>query len=1146
MSAITSLAATHPHTNATVSASAGSGKTWLLVTRIIRLLLAGAEPGNILALTFTRKAAAEMQMRLHERLYAMTIADEVTLTRLLTAIDAPLDNNTQQIATTLYESVVHALHPVRLQTFHAFCQDILSRFPLEADIPPGFELLDDSSLLLQQAWEAMFAEATENTSGTLAQDLDYLMQMANGPANTRTALTSLLRHRSDWWAYTENQSDPCTYASRLLRQQLALTEASNPTEEFFEQINRDLLDEFAELLRKHATRSNGEHADTIESVTSARTLDTAGLQRIQTVFLTAKQEPRARKPSKAQENSLGAAGQQRLLELHAHICDRLLHALDALQRLRALEINHAWYRAGHRFIEIFQRLKRELRILDFTDLEWNCYRLLNASDNALWVQYKVDQRIDHILIDEFQDTNPTQWQLLTPLLEEIAASPEQRWRSVFLVGDEKQSIYSFRRANPALQSQASQWLREHLAAQEAPLDFSWRSSPAIIEFVNQVFSQPSVKTVITDFTPHGTHLKDLPGEVCLTPLFQQTQEPVLENTQAMELRNSLLQPRPDSLINVRTHEAEHIAKQIQQLVNQPAYIETEGRARAVDYGDIMVLIRNRTHVADYENVFRQHNIPYLGSQRGSLLDNLEIQDLEKLLDSLITPFDNLAIAQVLRSPMFSASDEDLITLASIDGNSHWYERLLALADDYDAEHPLARAAHLLPRWRELADTVPVHDLLDRIYAESNLIERYLAASTETQKAAIEANLERFLELSLELDSGRYPSLSHFLHYLRSMRKHADNPPDEPNANTTHSRVRILTIHASKGLEAPVVFLVDSNNTSSNKNAYTALVDWPAHSNKPTLMQLVTDKTSTDNITKNVQTQKSQAEHREELNLLYVALTRARQYLFISGVESTREAASWYPLVSSAMREICSDDELRYNYTGKQAPISTTNKAADVTAVADVSALRQPMTELPASEILIAPSREVSHLLADCNAADAEDFEWLQQRGIAIHRALDLLSREHALNIQAALQQVSAELALNADNTELQSWINQAAALVSNKQLSTIFRPTGSIKTYNEMPLLYTIGKNTVYGSIDRLIVHDDHVLLIDYKTHQNATPQNLAILAQPYQQQIHRYRDGAQRLWPKHKIKTGLLFTECAEIIWLDDELDQNSAHNAD
>lgn len=1116
-----SLIASQPDINATVSASAGSGKTWLLVTRIVRLLLAGAEPGSILALTFTRKAAAEMQLRLRDRLYEMATVDETKLKQLLAEIETEATAEVLQRARGLYENLLHALYPVRLRTFHSFCQDILSRFPLEADIPPGFELLEDSSLLLQQAWEALFAEATRAPDAELAQAIEVLMIAANGPANTRSALFSMLDHRSDWWAYSEAQSDPVGYAREKLAEDLQFDGAREPISEFFNEKMLQDLREFAILLQKHVTATNKQHVLLIESVSERVEFDVSDFNKICTAFLTATNAPRARKASKSQQKSIGVDGEQRMLELHAHICQQCLATIELQLRQHSYRVNAAWYFAGAHFIAIFQRLKREQRLLDFTDLEWNCYQLLNSSDNALWVQYKIDQRIDHILIDEFQDTNPTQWRLLSPLLEEMAASDSERWRSVFLVGDEKQSIYAFRRANPALQSQASAWLAQHLGAVATPLDFSWRSSPAIIDVVNAVFMADEVRQQIPGFTKHGTHRSDLAGRVTLTPLFDADEDEalVLEG-----LRNPLLQPRPAAVASAYDKEGQWLAQEILQLVDSGSFT----------YGDILILSRSRAHIAAYENALRAQQIPFIGNQRGSFLDNLEIEDMEKLLDTLITPFNNLALAQVLKSPIFAASDDDLITLASMSGKERWYTRLLTLAETLTPEHALHRAATCLQHWRALADTVPVHDLLDRVFSEANIIARYLASVPVDQQQRVSANLHYFLELSLNIDSGRYPSLMHFLHRLRNLRQFEGSALDEP-VNSSPNCVRFLTIHASKGLEAPVVFLVDCNSANNASDANSALVEWPADSLRPTAFQLAMSQANSDSLSREIQARKAIAQERENLNLLYVALTRARQVLYISGASAQRPSR-WQTLLNDGMQQLTTADTneiLRHEFGDLSAEPQHNSKAEApaVTTALDpalLAYLQQPVQRLPQTLHSIAPSRS-DDVLSYSSTHDDVDT---RLRGRVIHRAFELLCSSELSDTELR-QRLSHEFELTQSMQDVPHWLSEVHANMANPALAAIFQ-NDAVQVFNELPILYLQDDVSVYGLIDRLVVNATEIVLIDYKTHQLADSENADSVAQQFIAQLRHYRDGVALLWPEHVIKTGVLLTARQELVWLD------------
>ncbi len=1179
-----SLDACKPELNATVSASAGSGKTWLLITRIVRLLIDGAEPGNIIALTFTRKAAGEMQIRLNQRLFEMATASDDELEKLLRLIDCDIDKNIKNIAAGLYEKLMHSLHPIRIQTFHSFCQDILSRFPLEADIPPGFDLLEDTSLLERQALQMLFdsagTQANHHDSKRLAEELDTIMQACNGPDNTQTALHSFLSHRSDWWAYTSHTRKAVDFACDALTRSLQIDNAvadekHGPVSQFLDDTTTQQLKVFASLLREINNKTSDKHADSIELALKDEAEHNAAEQQarfslIKSAFIKQDGEilAQGRKLSAVLEKKLGSENANRFIELHLEIAEKIQNVSEQLKRILTLKINKAWFFAGNKYVEIFQQLKRETRQLDFTDLEWKCYELLQHADNAHWVQYKIDQRIDHLLIDEFQDTNPTQWHLLSPILEEIAANPEQRPRSVFLVGDEKQSIYSFRRANPALQAQASSWLADNLSARATPLDFSRRSSAAIIDCVNQIFEQQEVKSIMTGYTTHGTHLNELPGQVMLCDLFEEDDDET-SDIEPVYFRNPLQQPREISLKTVRHKEADYIARQILRLTNTPELITDDGTVRPVEFGDIIILMRNRTHVDIYEQALKQHGIAFIGNKKGGLLDNLEIQDLSCLLNTLITPYNNLAFAQVLKSPVFNASDEDLIQLARYQATpnknvTHWYDRLLLLAAEPDntADRPalskaLQRAAALLPRWQKMAEQLPVHDCLDTIYSQGNIIKRYIAANREENQQKVAANCQRFLELSLETDSGRYPSITRFLQNLNHLKNYSSNPPEEPLSQSNESRVRLMTIHGSKGLEAPVVFLADCNSTPGNKNAYASLIRWPANKPQPANFQLQLSKDNTDQITAKLQQEKLNEQSREELNLLYVALTRARERLYISGIASSRrQQNSWYQIIANGLKDIAESETGIDEINGKLYLHLSYDRAKVTPAEYAETAENTPMEIdqhlLKPVELASIPGITTPSLNTEENIAAADDEaktitvakdvnrDLAIWRGIIIHRMIELLcnaenqpaSEQVINNIR---QRIKTEVTLQkpAYLEHLDGCLEEAIATVNHPDCESIFKPATTAQTYNEMPLMYMAGQQAIYGVIDRLIKTEDSISIIDYKSHQLAEGETLQEAAQQFSVQLTYYRNGVEKLWPGHAIKTGVLFTYHKKVIWL-------------
>lgn len=1126
-------------------ASAGTGKTWLLVTRLIRLLLEGARPDAILAVTFTRKAAAEMLSRLNERVREFTCMSEDELRLALQYINAPVDPETMQLARNLYEKLLFSSHSVRTTTFHAFCQELLQRFPLEADIPPGFELLEHTGMLEKEAWEALFDEATRAPDAELAQALEQLLDRCGGLHNSHTALMTLLRRRNDWWAYTENSTQHTQEASRRLQQLLQIDPDTDYSAEFFTATRLQELNEFGLLLQKHATVTNQKHAAQLqqwvhegeEKPTSFASM--ASFDNIATVFLTTTNSPRARKESKAQQKSMGESSEQRFLQLHQTLSQALLDTIDLRARQHTLITSQAWFTAGNRLIEHYQRIKAEMRCLDFNDLEWKTCQLLNHSRNAHWVQYKLDQRVDHFLIDEFQDTNPTQWRLLLPMLEEISAAENERQRSTFLVGDPKQSIYRFRRADAGLLQSASDWLQQHLQSCQYSMDHSRRSSPAIIRCVNSVFASPELRQQLSGFNEHHTHLAELWGRVELLPLATPDNSDEQNDTgedsdlTSTALRNPLLTPRILQENLAPQREARLIANTISRMIEERWPVTHGDVTRAVSYSDIFILLRTRSKAEQIEQALREAGIPYTGAERGTLLHSLEIQDMEALLNILITPHDNLALVQVLKSPLFEVSDAELITLAQTATHGHWMARLQECALSEASPASLQRAAKYLARWREYAGKIPVHDLLDRIYSEGDVIGRYQSAFPASLRPRVRSNLTRFLELALEIDSGRYPSMALFLARLQALRNSPVDAPDQPPSGENLDRVQILTIHASKGLEAPVVFIADSASTHKAKTSYEAIIEWPTAAPGPTCFLLTGKKQQLDSVSRDILSRDQAQQEKEDANLLYVALTRARQYLFISGNRGERNSGpGWYDLVAAQLEQIATPQGDRLVLeSGAPPPLVQLTTPVPVSAIDPADPrLGKPITT-PATGIReIAPSK-VATFHTGSTAVDEDGLT----RGIAIHRILELLTSRQETNQQQILNQLAYELAMTTDEAQLQEWYTEASEVINDDHFAEYFDPRHYREARNEVPILYSRNGATINGIADRLIISPGRVIIIDYKTHRHASEENLSQLAEGYREQMSMYAEGVQRIWKEVKIERVLLFTACREAYLLPD-----------
>ena len=1131
-----SLDAASPKISATVTASAGSGKTWLLVSRMARLLIHGAEPGSILALTFTRKAAAEMQARLSERLRDLAQANDEQLKTLLKELGEEATPEITVKARQLYEQCLFHDFPVRAMTFHSFCQDILSRFPIEANLPPDFELVENTELLIEQSIQQLYSEATVSPDGELAQNMEILLDHCQSIHSTQTALRSFINHRSDWWAYTENEDNQVDFAISNLADLLGLTEINDPAASLFARGFPEKLNTFRELHMQIATDKQMVHAEIIALALQESDDPKKAFEMLQPAFLTKSDTPLARKVTKKSEKTLGAEGSEEYVRLHNEIAEQLLEVKDLFARIDTHERNIAWFKASNRLLEIFQQLKSQLHNLDFTDLEWRTYQLLRHSENAEWVQFKLDQRINHLLIDEFQDTNPTQWYLLKPLLEELSAGDVEKQRSIFIVGDEKQSIYGFRRANPELQSHVSNWLEEQIGAKKYPLNKSWRSSPAVINLVNAVF-KPEEGDLLTEFPEHGTHKTDLSGKIILKKLFPAADKDDLPDP--VYFRNPLLEAKHKQKSPQYIAEAEWVAETINDIISKGLLIDKEGAQVPVQYDDIYILLKNRTHISQLEQTLRKFQIPFISANRSTLLSSLEIRDLEMLLEVLISPHNDLALAQVLKSPIFNATDNDLLQLSEVTKHRRWFKKMQLLSETLDELHPIARAFFYLEKWREKTDRIPVHDLIDLIFYDTNLINRYQAATVDSAKAQVKANLLGFLDLALEVNSGRYPSVMHFLNKLRSLKDLSTEAPDEAPANSGQARVHVMTIHAAKGLEAPVVFMADTATTSKPPLAHKTMVNWPTNKNKPDAFHLMGVKKDLDTISKKYVDIAAKFQSRETLNLLYVALTRAKQYVFISGSEPSKKnknaEASWYQTIEQGMKRLTSSEDYEDTLCYETGTINhSTVQLSETTEQPRLDDIPKSLSEvifdkeeLNNEETTVTPSQselqETRHSFSHTDDDSAT-------RGTVIHRALELLTDNNNILINEVILQLQIESGGLLSENEYQACLEEAKQVISEPSFDYLFNKSLYQKHFNELPIHYQAGNKNIHGVIDRVILQDDTVYLIDYKTHQNLSKENIAAVASDYNKQMQLYKNGLQKIWPQHSIKPCLLFTNCREL----------------
>ena len=1079
-------AALDPTRSVVVEACAGSGKTWLLVSRILRLLLSGAAPSSILAITFTRKAAEEMKARLMQWLEFLATASEAETRHFLQEralnnadIDALLPR-----ARRLFAEVAFATPHIGISTFHGWFQQLLSAAPLGLSASDA-SIAESESSLLEEAW-LMLAESLNRAPGSAAAEALNRLFTAWGLHSTKAVLWNFVKRRAEWRAYAKgslhidaiNDADPALTDAALdrWRSEWRIDLDSDPLEAWAR--NASVEASTRALVQSILTTSGSTDA----AIKWTRTLELANAAAI---FATSAAADAAASPAVSATvyfEALKAACMTKEKTLRVQpskwadkanasdhfqaIYQSIVAVTDALTNREIYAYNRDALLAGTALLEAYEKLKTDQRAIDFADLEWRAFWLLTHSEHAETMQYRLDQRYRHILLDEFQDTNPIQWQCLTAWLNASVGADNRP--TVFMVGDPKQAIYRFRRTDARLFQIAKKYFAEHFDASIFALNLTRRNAPAVVDFVNGIFS---AEPLFDDFAPHETENIGLDGAVMVLPKFVSTPSASLPGETG--LRNSLTTPLPDDEEDRYAAEAAALAAGIGGAVDQILIRESrdgEVFQRAARYSDVMVLFRRRAPLAAFERALREARIPYVGARPGGLMAALEVSDMVALLTFLSSPNDDLALAQVLKSPLFNASDEMLLSLRFAPADGTWWQRMQSI----DASKYVTRK---LSGWLQAMDRLPVHDLLDRIFHEADVLNAYARAVPEMMCASVLANLNAFMALALEVDSGRYPSLTRFLNELK--RYHALPDNEAPDAGivlndgldevandismaSSVNAVRLMTIHAAKGLESPIVWLIDADDVSTRADAHTVLSDWQPDDAAPQHFSFWATKSLAGKDRAAILDEEARVQAREQLNLLYVAVTRAKQYLVVSGTErkSAKESGSWHDralklagtssgLVSNALWPA----GLRWHAVPSIALPSTAGAEIEDAGSVRKGALIPPNPAIGSREAFV-----------------GSDLK--REKGIAIHAALDMMATVKSASSRGAAKS-------NAVSDEV---FEMAEKIFSAPALQRFFDARQFVTAHNEIEIALQVDAELLTHRIDRLVEFEREVWVLDYKT----------------------------------------------------------------
>jgi ATP-dependent helicase/nuclease subunit A len=1113
-----------PAVSAWVSANAGTGKTHVLVQRVLRLLLAGAGADSILCLTFTKAAAAQMANRLMRELGQWAAANEAALDAQLAGLlgrDASIEE--RLLARCLFAKVLDAPGGLRIMTIHAFCERVLRRFPLEAGVPPTFTLLaeEEQDATLREAVNAVLLDAAGAPGSDLGGALAVMVAQA-GEDRFQTLLEKIVCKREEWRALVQfcGEHDPFARIAHFLRRCLNLREGETAETILAEQA---ALCSDALIASAAPALMGGGATDqkTAEALIRARGLPAERrVKALACAFMTKEGTARA-------DRSFVTSA---IRKAQPGIADALYNARDRFAELEckrhAAETAAATLALLRLADAVIQRYDTELTqraALDFDGLIAKTGALLHRSGAADWVLYRLDADLSHLLVDEAQDTSPAQWSLLKALTGEFFSgeSASEKPRTLFAVGDEKQSIYSFQGAAPKeFAANGAAYAERARAAgsrwEQTSFTLSRRSTSAVLESVDWVFTGEAAAglTAAGDQVLHQVHRK---GEAGLVEIWPAIKAEKRDAAPAWEpFAEEAASAAPATML------ADRIAKQIKHWLDSGERLVSQGRP--VQAGDILILVRKRKPFADpMVKALKEHGIPVAGSDRMCLTEQLAVMDLMVMGDFLLLPEDDLALATLLKTPFFGFDDDDLFTIGFERPASLW-QALQAKA----AEHPAyTEACRRLERWRGEARQLPPFEFYSARLEQDGLRGALLARLGPDAADAI----DEFLSLALKYESGETPTLQGFLHWLR-----LSNPEIKRDMDQERDEVRVMTVHGAKGLEAGIVFLAD---TCGVKSADCTILHLDIPSAPPGTPKLPVWPLKGAKAVPPIHEAREavqKAEREEYRRLLYVAMTRARDRLYVCGFENGKGRAKgcWYEMIETGLNGRTSQaqdaigDPVWRVECGQDVPRPVVQEAI-APALRGIDAAPEWLlrsAKVEAAAAMVAPSRLAAmSATAESSSEDATSGEPLA-RGRLVHRLLEMLPNlPPAARLRAGARLLAAEGGALPES-ERKELLDATIDILNTPDFAEMLGSDSRAEVAITVETRGADGRPVlVSGQIDRLLIREKDVLILDYKSGAKI-PARPEWIAHGFVAQLAAYRAALKRMFPDKTVRAALLWTE--------------------
>ncbi|MEO0548192.1 MAG: double-strand break repair helicase AddA [Pseudomonadota bacterium] len=1159
------LAADPAHT-VWVSANAGSGKTYVLTNRVVRLLLQGAEPSKILCLTFTKTAAAQMSAKVFEQLADWALMDDGALNKALEKLEGFTPNKARRDeARRLFARALETPGGLNIQTIHAFCERLLHRFPLEANVPGHFQVMDEAeqTLTMEEARTETQLEAIREPDSAVALAWSAIMGAASDGAFDKV-LNDVIKDRERFTGWSATHSSEAA-VHRAVKQTLDLPD-NETAESVLEDFRRNFVadhDNWKRLI---------ELSNTVGGIRAKQQAKC-----IQSALEETELEGFVAHLKQALLKDDGTVGPQKAIPSNpiceqwpdaknwlSRWCDRAASLLDKIKSHRTVENTAHFITFARAMLARFDAKKRRRGLLDYNDLIEQTANLLTRREARAWVLYKLDMGIDHVLVDEAQDTSPRQWDVIRALIEEFFSGETARdgsqraARTMFAVGDEKQSIYSFQGARPHLFSETKSHVEKRAgpAFQDSTLTLSFRSATDVLQLVDHVFAVPGQSDGLSasDGAPvHTAARRDAVGCVDLWPLMKAIKSDEEEDWEKPSGRDR--------------HQAVVLADRVAETIH------TWVRKGVHAAGDIVVLVRSRDRfVPALTRALKEKNIPVGGADRLKLTDHIAVLDLLALGRTIALPQDDLSFAALIKSPLLNLTEDDLYTLSrgrlatNKDGEAHAGRQTLFdhLMAQTDPRYQNAQAA--LKRWATWADTVPVYEFYARILGLDGGRARYL----ERFGYEVEDVLDAFLRLTLNHETAGQPGLIAFLDHVERFA-----PEIKREMEQAASEVRIMTVHAAKGLEAPVVFLVDKCSDVHQAHHQSALRDLSPEGSAAKDAGYVWIPAAKEETT---QTDAAKAADRvlaeqEYRRLLYVGMTRARDHLVVCGYRgASLPAFRWHDMVEKGFDAAQAAIEQGAGGTLETVPFDEPSdtvadeveddpplkfrrwRAADVTirrargaeqadnkenegveaqpssaelpnwfgtAVKDTNTNRIPLTASSTTgdvkERRVGPAANVK--LQSASPLDPRD------RGVLIHKLLEVLPLHTLEDWQVLATAHIATTYPHLSQSHIAGLVQEVMSVLNDLRLKGCFDNETSRAEINIAGSIELRGdRRPVVGIIDRLAVFDDHVVILDYKT-GGWIPASNEEVPMVYQRQMALYATVLKTIYPDHRVEAWLIWT---------------------